>query len=963
MNARWMGRALLALAAAVALIQPATAQTQYGDLYGTATDEQGSPLPGVTVTVEGIGAPRVQVTDEAGAFRFLNLSPGLYSVSAALDGFSTVEYPEVQISLGGKVNLQLQLSSSIKETITVTGETPLLDEKQVNRGTNVAATELDSVPTARDPWSLLTLAPGVQVDRINVGGNESGQQSAFLGPGASGSENTFSVDGVILTDMAAVGASATYFDFGAFEEVQLTTSSADVTVATAGVTVNQVTKRGTNNWRVEGRYLRSDGEFQSDPSPIEGKDIGNKIESAEEYGANIGGPLVKDHLWIWGSYGESDIRNLAPAPTRDGRLSDITQLEDFNTKLNFQFDQNSGVAHYWTNDKLKFGRVFGFIGNPVAEATHNQTTPQDIYKLEDTHIFGSNFVLTGLWAKDDGIFTLSPKGGLDADVFTDENFILRGSSFDFAQDAIIEQTRVDANAFFTTGAASHELKFGGSFREQENASVTTWPRGKNVFGFGEELALVRFNRNRVLAVQSEYTSAWVQDSLTLDRWTINAGLRYDKQSGENRPSVSPANTQAQGFIPELRFEGNNAGGFEWESVVPRISATYALGEKRDTLLRATFSQYAQQLGQGTISRVNPAGSYSYAYFYFSDVNRNLVLDPSEVDSLYFGYTYNIDPDNPTSLISANVNDPNLDPEMTDEITLGVDRALGTSMSVGLSAIWRNTTDIIEARGLLRDESGRVRPWTRNDFVFFRNFTGVAPDGSSRTVPVFDLRDGLEGAGGFLLTNSDSEHEYLGLSATFNKRLANRWTARGYVSWNDWNWNIGSESRFHDDPTNTVGDGLDAGGGDDVYTESSGGTKSDVFVGSTWSFNVYGLYQVAPDRPWGFNAALAVTGREGYSSPAVIRSASRPSGIGRALVEVGSSIDEFRNDDIIVLDSRLEKSFQYGELELLVGLDGFNLTNENYTLQTNRRLDLGSANSIKEVLSPRIFRLGLTIRYR
>lgn len=962
MKSRWIGRALTALAACALLAMPAAAQTQYGDLYGTATDEQGAPLPGVTITVEGVGAPRVQVTDESGNFRFLNLSPGAYSLSAALDGFSTVEYPEVQISLGGKVNLQVQLSSSIKETITVTGEAPLIDEKQISRGTNVGAAELDSVPTARDPWSLLTLAPGVQVDRVNVGGNESGQQSAFLAPGASGSENTFSVDGVILTDMAAVGASATYFDFGAFEEVQLTTSSADVTVATAGVTVNQVTKRGTNDWRVEARYLRTDGDFQSDPALVEGSDIGNKIDFVEEYGANIGGPLVKDHLWLWASYGESDIRNLAPAPTRDGRLSDITQLEDLNAKLNFQFDQNSGVAHYWTNDKLKFGRVISFLGNPLRESTHDQTTPADIYKLEDTHIFGSNFVLTGLYSRNEGKFTLSPKGGLDADVFTDENGILHGSSFDFAQDATIEQTRVDANTFFTTGSASHELKFGGSFREQENSSITVWPRGRNVFGFGDELALVRFNRNRVLAVKTEYSSAWVQDSIAFDRWTIAAGLRYDKQSGENLPSVSPANPQAQGYIPELRFQGNDADGFEWESVVPRISATYALGEKRDTLLRASFSQYAQQLGQNRISFVNPAGGYSYAYFYFSDVNRNLVLDPNEVDSLYFGYTYNIDPDNPGSLVSANSNDPNLDPATTDEITLGFDKALGSSVGVGLNVIWRNTSDLIEARGLLRDENGQLRQWTRDDFVFFRNFVGTAPDGSTRTVPVFDLRPGLEAAGGNVITNGDSEHEYLGISATFNKRLSNRWSARGYVSWNDWNWNIGRETFLHDDPTNTAGDGLDASGDDDIFISQSGGTKADVFIGSSWSFNAYGLYQVAPDRPWGFNAALSVTGREGYASPAVIRSAARPSGIGRALVEVGGSVDEFRNDDVIVLDARLEKEFTVGGLSLLVGLDGFNLTNEAYTLQTNRRLDLGNRNTIKETLSPRIFRLGLTVRY-
>ena len=134
-----------------------------------------------------------------------------------------------------------------------------------------------------------------------------------------------------------------------------------------------------------------------------------------------------------------------------------------------------------------------------------------------------------------------------------------------------------------------------------------------------------------------------------------------------------------------------------------------------------------------------------------------------------------------------------------------------------------------------------------------------------------------------MTNGDSEHEYLGLTATLNKRLSNRWCARGHVTWNDWNWNIGPDSFLHDDPTNTTGDGIDAGGDGDIYTEVSGGAKADVFVGSQWSFGLYGLYQVAPDRPWGFNMAASLSGREGYASPPVVRA---PRGdLGRVVAEM------------------------------------------------------------------------------
>ena len=967
----------LAVAAAavllLALSVPAAAQLQTGDLYGVALDEQGSPLPGVTVTVTGVGAPQIQVTGDDGRFRFLNLYPGTYALKAELQGFSTVEYPDIAISVGSNTNIEVTLSAAVTDVITVTGESPLLDERKTVQGATVSAVELDKVPTARDPWSLLSQAPGVLVDRINVGGNESGQQSNFLGMGATSRENTFAVDGVILTDMNAVGASATYFDFGAFEEVQFTVSSTDVTVATAGVTINQVTKRGTNEWRGSGRYLRTDGEFQSDPAIPNG----NRIDAVEEYGAEIGGPLWKDRLWGWISYGESDIGNLVPAAGGISQL-DRTQLEDLNTKLNFQTGpRNSGVLHYWKNDKLKFGRGAGPARAP--EATTDQTTPQDIYKIEDTFIANSNFVVTGLWARDDGKFTLSPQGGLDADIFTDEEGVLRGSNADFAQDAVIDQARLDSSYFFNAATSNHELKFGAGFREQENHSGTVWPRGKFVTA-GEtvdiegDTEIVGFARDRRVAILSSYDSAWVQDTITLDRWTINAGLRYDNQTLENLAVSAPGNPQAppafeggQPLIPDLNFPGNDVGGFEWETVVPRVGVTYALGEKRQTLLRGTFSRYAEQLGQLPLaSRVSPLG-YSYAYFYFTDANGNLVLDPAERGSLQFAYTYNIDPENPGALISPNVNNPNLDPAITDEITFGAERGFGANFAAGLSLTYRNISDIPEERFLVVDDAtGQVRVATREDWVpagFVCDEPGecVLPNGQPASPQqVFDLRDGLSWTGGTFYTNGDREQDYMGVTLSFTRRLADRWGLRGHVTYADWEWNIGDEYRRFEDPNNTVSDGLGFSDSDEVFFEQSGGNKSNVLTGGRWSFSLNGLYQVAPDRPWGFNLGASVNGREGYISPPFVQSRSA---VGRRNIQLTSDLDAFRNDDVVVFDARIEKDFRVGDWNLNLGIDGFNLLGEDYVLQRERNLLVGRANQINEALSPRVFRVGMTLRLR
>jgi hypothetical protein len=940
---------------------PAAAQLQTGDLYGTVKGADGGALPGATVTLEGVGSPKVQVTGTDGDFRFLGLYPGTYKLTAELQGFSTLEYPDIAIRVGGKSEIEVTLSGAVEDVITVTGETPIIDERQVNRGANVAAVELDKVPTARDPWSLLSLAPGVLVDRFNLGGNESGQQSDFLGAGSTTRDNVFAVDGVILTDMNAVGASATYFDFGAFEEVQFTVSSADVTVATSGVTINQVTKRGTNDWRGQARYLRTDGDWQSDPVDLGGGKLGNKIDYVEEYGADVGGPIWKDHLWGWASYGRSDVNNIVVG----GQL-DRTKLEDFNSKLNFQLgEQDSGVLHYWTNDKLKFGRGAGPTRAP--EATHDQTTPQDIYKVEDTFIVSSNLVFTGLWARDDGIFTLTPQGGLNADRYRDADGVLRGTNYDFSQDAIIDQARLDSSYFFDAGKSHNELKFGGSFRDQENHSGTVWPRGRYVvsgewLGLDPGIAMVVFPRNRNVGIDSKYKSAWVQDTVSLDRWTINAGLRYDKQTLENLPSSDAGNPNIPDLMPPLNFKGNDAGGFKWETVVPRVSATYNLGGEHNTLVRGTFSQYAEQLGQLPLaSRVSPLG-YSYAYFYFADTNGNLVLDPSERGSLEFAYPYGFDPENPAALISPNVNARNLKPSMTDEVSLGLDHSFRPNLAAGFTLTYRNVHDIPETRVfVIEDATGKTRLATREDWVQKGTVNGTLPNGQpSANIPYYDLKDGLTPTGGALYVNGDREMDYLGATLSLTKRMSNRWMLRGHFTYSDWNWNIGPEFRKYDDPTDVISDDLGYSDGEDVYFSKSSGNKADVLVGGRWSYNINGLYQVMPDRPWGFNLGASVDGREGYITPPYV---SKGSSVGGRNVQLTKDIDQFRHSDVMVFNAHADKEFAFGATRLILSLDGFNLTNEDDVLQVERNARSGRRYQANEALSPRVFRLGATLRLR
>ena len=126
----------------------------------------------------------------------------------------------------------------------------MVDTRQDDHEVTFDQTQLQEIPTARDPWVLLQQTPGILVDRVNVGGNESGQQSPTFVRGASdGTDTMWNLDGIIITDPASIGSTPTYYDFDAFQEVQFTTGGNDVRQQTGGIGINFVTKRGTNHSR------------------------------------------------------------------------------------------------------------------------------------------------------------------------------------------------------------------------------------------------------------------------------------------------------------------------------------------------------------------------------------------------------------------------------------------------------------------------------------------------------------------------------------------------------------------------------------------------------------------------------------------------------------------------------------------------------------------------------------------
>jgi hypothetical protein len=200
--------------------------------------------------------------------------------------------------------------------------------------------------------------------------------------------------------------------------------------------------------------------------------------------------------------------------------------------------------------------------------------------------------------------------------------------------------------------------------------------------------------------------------------------------------------------------------------------------------------------------------------------------------------------------------------------------------------------------------------------------------------------------------------------------------RGNISWNDWEWDVPSSAIIN--PQQGQAGGNKDGDTVVTCTGTGSGAKGNVCISSSWAYSVNGMYQVAPDKAWGFNVAAALNGHEGYAQTYFVRNAKR-AGFGNSTntnVMAVNNPDDYTLDDVHVLDLRLEKEFKFDRIGLTVGVDVFNALNENTVLQRQRRIsadnlgggssssDVGvsTADHVYEVLSPRIFRIGATISF-
>jgi len=964
--------ALLLLAGA-----PALAQVQGGTVSGVAKDQQGGVLPGVTATLTGVDATRTFVTEAAGEFRFLDLAPGPYRLSLGLAGFQTVVRDNLIVEVGRNVDLALVLKvAPVAETVTVVAATPIVDRRQTGTATNITESELTRIPTSRDPFALMRSVPGVLVDRVNIGGNETGQQSNFTMKGTRPQDAVWTLDGVVVTDMTLSGASPTYFNFDNFQEIQVSTSGQDITQPTGGLGMNFVVKRGTNMLHGAFRgYFGADG-MQSSNVPSELGALGvteataDHVKQISDYGFELGGPIVSDRAWFYGSFSNQDIRLVYR--TTSG-VVDRTELNNPNLKLNWQATKKDLFSFlYFDGYKTKDNRspgTTGIINNAPTATLHQGNAytsgrPHGLWKLADDRVVNGNLFVSGKYAYYNTGFLLTPEGGMGVNAGRD---LVTGTSYgSFVQSLNLRPqhtANIDASSFFRA-RGTHELKYGFGFRRTEGTTATLWP-GDGILSLRQTAtqSFAQIFREGSGTNRAEYLDFYVGDTFSVARATINVGVRYDRQWGAALASSTASNPAFPTVVPGLVFAGYDAP-FTWNDVSPRVGVTYALDDVRSTLLRASFSRYAGQLATGTIGYANPTATAGVAVYGWTDANGDHLASPNEVNLNQFVATAGgFNRANPTAVTSANVIDPNLESPKTSSFVLGVERELRPNLAVEANYTYTRVSHLFGNLFANITPRNGVAPGINGNYTRGAGFTGTLPDGTPYSVATYIPVPALVTAGGsgFLETNVPGYYtDNNGFEIGLTRRMTGKWMARVAIAFNNAREHFDDPNGIYDtngNPTPTITEPLVDGGA--YAPQSSGNGQGAIYMNARWQFNANGVYLA----PYGIELAANVFGRQGYPMPLFRPGSTAALGSDSSLnILVSPTIDYMRYENVWDTDLRVARDFKVGSIRIRGMFDIFNLFNANTVLVRNGNITATTYGQIAQNLSPLIARIGVQVGF-
>ncbi len=340
----------------------AAAQVQTGSILIRTADEQGGAMPGVAITISSpalVAGTATGLTDEGGAYRFPSLPPGVYSIKLDLQGFQTVVRENVAVLVGQTTPLDLTMKvATVAETVTVSGASPVIDTTSANVAVNLSEQLLQSTPGGRDIWALVEYkVPSLLITRPDVGGTSGGLQGVYSARGTPSNQNSQYLNGINVGDPSAIGAAGFYYDFDAFEEIQVSTGAHDITVPTSGVFLNMLTKSGGDSWRGRTTFA-----WLGDATQTQNIDTHllrhgfrpqtNAVDFVSDINVSGGGPVVARKLRLFGSFRDWRVHVNVPAALSTLVL-DKTDITSGLLNATYQINDNNRLTGLYSKQVLQ----------------------------------------------------------------------------------------------------------------------------------------------------------------------------------------------------------------------------------------------------------------------------------------------------------------------------------------------------------------------------------------------------------------------------------------------------------------------------------------------------------------------------------------------------------------------------------------------------------------------------------
>jgi carboxypeptidase family protein len=647
-------RRLLKLVALLAPVLVPSAAFAQASIAGTVKDTSGAVVPGVTVEAsspELIEKVRTAISDGTGRYRIENLRPGIYAVTFTLAGFNTFKREGIELtgSFTATVNADLRVGT-VEETVTVSGETPVVDVQSAKRQQTITDEIIGAIPTARVYHSIMNLVPGVTTSGSqDVGGIAGPSVIVFSIHGGRLSEGRLQVDG--LSVGAAVGGSGTSFyvvDIGNSQEVTFSTSGGLAEAETGGPLMNVVPRQGGNSIKgtLFGNFANSSMQSSNYTDALKNAGLlaPNQLQKIWDVNASMGGPIWKDKLWYYVGGRSQGNRKLVegmyynknagdPAkwtydPDLAHQATDDGTWKNASLRLTLQATPRNKMNLFWDEQDLCVSCIGGANATTSPEAfTQTVGRPQRVQQVTWTSPVSSRFLLEAGFGT-----VLIRYGGLEHD----------GNNRDLIR--VVEQAGTipnltyraqnwsrpwsgtygwHASASYVTGAHSMKVGYWGSLYDAWTQNFTNNARLQYRFSNGIPNQLT-MSANGFLTVNLATPSAiYAQDQSTFGRLTLQGGVRFDYASS----SYPDQQLGPDKFIPvAITFPATSGTAFK--DVTPRFGAAYDLFGNGKTAIKVSFGKYLEaSSAAGTYTALNPINRViTTTTRAWTDSNQNFVAD-------------------------------------------------------------------------------------------------------------------------------------------------------------------------------------------------------------------------------------------------------------------------------------------------------------------------------------------------